>query len=109
MLLTLLHIAFSQIIFTIDGTGTASYSGDGGFATSATLNQPTGIALDISGNIYIADFNNNRIRQITVSTGTISTVVGTGAGGFSGDGGPSSSAALYGPFGLSIDSLGTQL
>ncbi len=97
------------IITTIAGTGTASYSGDGGFATSAKLNQPFGIALDTSGDIYIADFSNNRVRQITVSTGIISTIAGTGASTFSGDGGPSSSAAIYGPFGLSIDSSGTQL
>ncbi len=95
-----------NVISTIAGTGTASYSGDGGQATSAALNGPTGIALDSSGNIYFSEYWNHRVRKITVSTGIITTYVGTGSGTYSGDGGPASSAALDLPLGLSIDTAG---
>ena len=74
------------MISTIAGTGTGSYSGDGGQATSATINLPTGIAIDTSGNVYFAEYNNNRVRKITVSTGIITTVVGTGSLSYGGDG-----------------------
>ncbi len=94
------------IISTIAGTGTSSYSGDGGAATSATLNWPQGIAFDSSGNIYIADTKNHLIRKVTVSTGIISTIAGTGASSYSGDGGDAKSAALYNPYVITLDSLG---
>ena len=94
------------IITTIAGTGSASYSGDNGAATSATLNNPFGVSLDASGNVYIADSDNNRIRKVTVSTGIISTIAGTGSTSFSGDNGAATSAALYYPFGVSVDSSG---
>ncbi len=94
------------MISTIAGTGTGSYSGDNGPATSATINGPDGIALDSSGNVYFSDFYNNRVRKITASTGIITTYAGTGTSSFSGDGGIASSAALYRPDGLSIDSAG---
>ncbi len=61
----------------------------------------------IVGNVYIADTNNHRIRKVTVSTGTISTIAGTGTSSFSGDGGAATSAALYYPFGITLDSSGT--
>ena len=76
-----------SVISTIAGTGTASYSGDGTQATSATINAPTGIALDSSRNVYFAEYGNNRVRKITISTGIITTVVGTGSFGYGGDGG----------------------
>ncbi len=62
-----------------------------------------------SGNVYIADFGNNRIRKVTVSTGIITTYAGTGTASFSGDGGAASSATLYAPFGVAVDSSGTYL
>ncbi len=95
-----------RIISTIAGTGTASYSGDNGQATSATINGPSGIAIDTSRNVYFSDFNNNRVRKITISTGIITTYAGIGSGSYSGDGGVASSAALYNPNGLSIDTSG---
>ncbi len=95
-----------SIISTYAGTGTASYSGDGGVATSAAINNPAGIAVDSSGNVYFNDYSNHRVRKITASTGIITTYAGTGSASFSGDGGVASSAALNGPNGLSIDSAG---
>ena len=79
----------TNIITTIAGDGTSNYGGDGGPATSAKLRSPTGVALDASGNIYIADYGNDCIRVVTNpgSTGIISTVAGNGVYGYSGDGG----------------------
>ncbi len=94
------------VITTIAGTGTGSFSGDGGKATSATIQNPTGIALDSSGNVFFCDDNNQRIRKITVATGIITTYAGTGSFGFSGDNGQATSAVLYYPEGLVIDSSG---
>ncbi len=94
------------IITTFAGTGTTGYSGDGGQATSATLNGPRGIAVDTSGNIYFAEYFNNRVRKVSSSTGIITTYVGTGTAGYSGDGGAASSASLNHPFGLCIDASG---
>lgn len=91
-------------ISTAAGNGTYGYSGDGGEATSAEMREPTGVALDSSGNVYIADDFNYRIRKITVSTGDISTVAGNGTGGYSGDGGEATSAELNYPLGLAVDS-----
>jgi trimeric autotransporter adhesin len=94
------------IISTVAGTGSYGYSGDGGQATSAILNYPRGVAVDVSGNIYIADTNNHCIRMMTKSTGIISTVAGTGSYGYSGDGGQATSAALYSPYGVAVDASG---
>ncbi len=90
------------IITTIAGTGTAGYSGDGGQATGATINGPTGIIFDSSGDVYFAEYYNNRVRKISVATGIITTVVGTGSASFSGDGGPSTSASICLPEGLAF-------
>ncbi len=95
-----------SVISTIAGTGTASYSGDGGAATAATINIPTGIAIDSSGNVYFNDWNNHRVRKITASTGIITTYAGTGASSFGGDGGVASSATFNQPYGLCIDTSG---
>jgi hypothetical protein len=95
------------IITTIAGTGTTSYSGDNGPATSATLYDPTDVAVDSSGNIYIADKNNYRIRKVTVSTGIITTFAGIGTGSFSGDNGQATAATLNLPVALSLDTAGT--
>ena len=96
-----------SVISTIAGTGTASYSGDGSQATSATTNGPAGIAIDSNNNVYFNEFNNHRMRKITASTGIITTYAGIGSAGYSGDGGPASSAALNYPNGLCMDSSGT--
>ena len=99
--------AISGIITTVAGNGTAGNSGDGGLATSAKLNDPSlGIALDAAGNIYIADDGNNKIRKVTKSTGIISTIAGTGANGYSGDGGPATLATFDGPEGVALDAAG---
>ena len=80
-------VSASGIITTIAGTGTAGYSGDGGPAVNAQFYQPFGVAVDGSGNVYIADAYNGRIRKITAATGVITTIAGTGTSGYSGDGG----------------------
>jgi sugar lactone lactonase YvrE len=82
------------------------YSGDGGQATSAELSWPTGVALDGAGNLYIADLQNNRVREVNAATGIITTIAGTGTGGFSGDNGPATSAELNAPNRLVIDGAG---
>ena len=98
--------ASNGIITTVAGTGTAGYSGDGGAATSAELYYPSGVAVDAAGNIYITDNANNRIRKVTVSTGEISTVAGNGTEGYSGDGGPATSAELNSPYDVAVDTSG---
>ena len=93
------------IISTVAGNGTPDYSGDGGAATSAELNQPAGVAVDGLGNLYIADTSNNRIRKVTPA-GIISTVAGNGTPDYSGDGGTATSAELNQPAGVAVDGLG---
>jgi uncharacterized protein (TIGR03437 family) len=92
-------------ISTIAGTGVSGYSGDGGAATSAQLNGPQAVAVDGSGNVYVADTANNRVRKIG-NTGVITTVAGTGIAGFSGDGGPGTSAQVGNPSALAVDGVG---
>jgi trimeric autotransporter adhesin len=94
------------IISTVAGTGSAGYSGDGGPATSATLNLPYGIAVDTSGNLYIADSANSCIRIVTKSTGIISTVAGNGLADYSGDGDQATLATLNYPYGVAVDASG---
>ena len=113
------------IITTIAGNGgTGSYSGDNGQATAATLYQPFGMAVDSSGrdytlllssclnvsllgNVYIADTSNHRIRKVAISTGIITTFAGSStSGSYSGDRGAATSARLYRPFGVALDSAG---
>src|SRR6266581_2875799 len=81
------------IITTVAGNGTFGFSGDGGLATSANLWGPTGVAVDAAGNLYIADYGNNRIRRVNTD-GIITTVAGNGTAGLSGDGGLATSASL---------------
>ena len=83
----------AQIITPIGGNGIKGYSGDGGSATSASLNLPSDVAIDASMNIYIADRDNHRIRKID-ATGKMSTYAGNGTAGYSGDGGTATSAKL---------------
>src|ERR1700744_5719507 len=93
-------------VTTAAGNGTAGYSGDGGPATSAGLNRTEGVATDSAGNLYIADWQNNRIRKVDAGTGVITTVAGNGTAGFSGDGAAATSAMLKGPTGVGVDSAG---
>jgi len=90
----------------ISGVGTAGYAGDSGPATSATLNGPRGVAVDTSGNIYIADSGNNAIREVTASTAKITTIVGNGTPSDTGDNGAATSGTLNNPTGLTVDSAG---
>jgi len=98
--------AATKIITTVAGNGTQGYSGDGGAATSAQLDWPWGVAVDASGNIYIADEVNNRIRKVTAATGIITTVAGNGTWGYSGDGGAATSAEMSGPTGVALNATG---
>jgi trimeric autotransporter adhesin len=103
-------------IYTVAGDGTQGFAGDGGPATGAELNFPYGVAVDGAGNLVIADRGNKRVRVVAASTGTfygqamtagdIYTVAGTGTGGFSGDGGPATSAELSGPAAVAVDGSG---
>jgi uncharacterized protein (TIGR03437 family) len=95
-------------ITTVAGTGNASSSGDGGPAISAALDTPEGLALDSSGNLYVADTASHRVRKIS-RDGTINTVAGNGNGGQQGDGGPATQASLYYPKGLVVDPLSGNL
>jgi hypothetical protein len=98
--------ASTGVITTVAGSGSLGFNGDNGLATSASLANPYGIAVDGVGNIYIADTSNNRIRKINISTGIITTVAGNGNFGFSGDNGPATSASLSVPYGVIVDSAG---
>ncbi|HUP70393.1 MAG TPA: DUF6531 domain-containing protein [Acidimicrobiales bacterium] len=98
-------LAANGIITTVAGNGIAGFAGDGGAATSAQLFSPAGIELDYPGNLYIADFNNGRVRKVATN-GVITTVAGNGTAGFGGDGGPATSASVWSPNGIAIDRAG---
>jgi uncharacterized protein (TIGR03437 family) len=98
-------VSKSGVIGTTAGIGSPGYSGDGGAATSAALDQPEGVAVDASGLLYIADTFNNRVRVVAPG-GIIQTVAGTGISSFSGDGGPAANAALFLPTDVATDSGG---
>ena len=92
----------SGIITTIAGSGEQGFSGDGGPAVEAMMSAPKGVAVDTAGNLYIADYFNNRIRRVDPS-GIISTFAGTGERGFAGDSGPAVEAQLAGLSGVAVD------
>ncbi len=92
-------------ITTVAGNGVRSFSGDRNAATGASLNTPGGVALDETGNLYIADTENHRIRKVN-SKGIITTVAGNGIAGFSGDGGPADATSLSSPASVAADGLG---
>ncbi len=94
----------SGILSTICGTGTSGFSGDGAPATAATMGQPHDLVIDNKGNIFFGDFDNYRIRKID-TFGIITTIAGTGTNGYSGDGGPATSAEVNVLFGIANDTL----
>ena len=98
--------AGTGFITTIAGTGVAGYSGDGGAATGAQLSSPAGVTVDAAGNIFIADTMNNVIRRVDAGTNVITTIAGTVAAGYSGDGGAAISAQLFAPSGTAFDAAG---
>jgi sugar lactone lactonase YvrE len=93
-------------ISTVAGTGTYGYSGDGGLATAAQLNQPTCAVLDKEGNLYIGDVVTYTVRRVEAATGIITLYAGNGIAAYSGDGGPATSASIDGPSACTIDSAG---
>ena len=95
----------SGVITKIAGGNGQGFFGDGGPAISAVLNSPTGVACDSTGNVFIADYGNHRIRKV-ITDGTISTIAGTAFHGLSGDGGPATSATLYYPADVAVDTGG---
>ncbi len=101
----ILKLDTSGVINTVAGTGVSGYSGDGGPATQAKLYYPKDVEIDSTGNIYIADYSNNRIRKINTN-GIITTVAGNGMPGHSGDGGPATQAKLYYSMKIAVDSTG---
>ena len=92
-------------VTTYAGTGYNTYGGDNGPALSASINRPEGLAVDAAGNLYIADYGNNRIRRVATN-GAITTIAGTGTSGSAGDGGPATKALLSHPWAVALDSSG---
>ena len=99
-------VGLDGIITTVAGNGMVAFGGDGGPAVDASLNFPEAVAVDGSGNLYIADTQNHRIRQVSLG-GTITTVAGTGTASFAGDGGPPTAASLNFPTAVAVDAAGT--
>jgi uncharacterized repeat protein (TIGR01451 family) len=93
------------LITTVAGTGTGGYSGDGNAATAALVKDPAGLAFDSTGNLYIADFGNCRVRRVSIA-GIITTVAGNGTCASTGDSGPATAAGITNPWGVAVDALG---
>lgn len=91
------------VITTVAGNGAQGFSGDGGAASKAQLNEPYGVVLDSKGNLYFADRLNRRVRRVDAGTGSITTVAGDGSKTYSGDGGPGARAGLVEPNGVALD------
>ena len=98
--------AQTGLISTVAGNGVSSFSGDGGLAVDASLDNPSSVQVDAAGDIYISDTMNNRIRVVNASTGIISTVAGNGTKAYLGDGGLATDASLSGPNGIAFDATG---
>lgn len=95
-----------NVIDTVVGTGQAGFSGDGGKATDAQINNPREVDIGPDGRLYFADEYNNRVRAVDLTTGLIETIAGNGQGTYAGDGGPARDASLYRPAGLAFDTRG---
>ena len=102
-------IAPTSVISTVAGNGTAGSAGLKGQATAANLYDPTAVATDAAGDLFIADYNNSRVLEVTHATGVITVVAGNGKYGYSGDGGKATAAELDGPNGIAVNSAGTLL
>src|SRR4051794_39096641 len=98
----LLGAASAGVIDTAAGTGKPGHAGDGGKATAALLDQPFHCDLDGKGHLYVAEANSHCVRKIDLKTGTLSTVAGTGAKGYSGDGGPATKATFNEPYAVVV-------
>lgn len=96
----------SGTISTIAGTGQRRFSGDGGPATAAALNEPAALVVDDRGSLFVADQSNNRVRRVDLASGIITTVAGTGESAYTGDGVPAVEAGLAGPSGLALGADG---
>ena len=94
------------VIATVAGTGGRGYSGDGGPAPAALLSEPFMCTFDAAGNLYIAEAMNHCVRRVDAITGVITTIAGTGAEGYSGDGGPATTATFNQPYSLQVDANG---
>lgn len=102
----LLKVTTAGVLTTVAGTGTQGFDGDAGPATSALLDSPTGVALDASGNLYLADSHNHRIRRVDAASGNISTFAGTGTAASGPDGLSAAATAIDLPTALAFDSAG---
>ncbi len=102
----LLKVTAAGVLTTVAGTGTQGFAGDGGPATSALLDSPAGVAVDGSGNLYLADSHNHRIRRIDAASGSITTFAGTGTASSGPDGLPASGTAIDLPTALAFDTAG---
>ncbi len=97
------EFSVTGVLTTIAGNGVQGFAGDGGQAAAAELDSPAGLAMDGAGNLYIADSHNHRVREVAAATGVITTIAGTGAAGFSGDGGAATAAKVDLPTALAVD------
>lgn len=93
-------------ITTVVGDGTTNYAVDGQSGTATSIDNPAAIVVDVAGNLYVADSGHNVVRKVNAVTGLTSTIAGSNVSTFTGDKGPATSAALYGPYGLTLDSRG---
>jgi trimeric autotransporter adhesin len=98
-------VTAAGVISTVAGNGFYGYGGDGSSATAAAMSYPYDVAVDSAGNLFIADYGNNRVRKVTAA-GVINTAAGNGTKGFSGDGGPATAALINSSYGVAIDSAG---
>ncbi len=104
----ILSVTSNGTVRVVAGTGKSGDSGDGGLAVAAELDKPRGVFFSPAGDLYIADTDNHRVRKVDAS-GIITTVAGTGSGGYEGDGGPATAAKIDKPRGLAVDAAGNVL